>query len=407
MTNQICINCSTEYTISETVYSCRKCGHLIEIKLDIEKTKEKVRSKLWRETPLSVWRYKLFIPIAHKTPPISLEEGGTNLLRADNLERELKIRCLYVKVEGENPTGSFKDRGMTVGVTRAKELKARTVLCASTGNTSASLAAYAARAGLRCNVLVPSGKVASGKLTQTLIYGAKLTEVKGSFDDALRSVLQMAEKRRDIYLLNSVNPFRIEGQKTAAYEIVEQLRGEVPDSVVVPVGNAGNISAIWKGFKEFFEIGFTKRLPRMIGVQAEGAAPIADAVMRRKRRITPLRRPNTVASAIRIGFPASWKKALDAIYQSKGTAVKVSDEEILQAQAKLARTEGLFVEPASAASLAGLHKLLDLGSIENDEVIVIIATGHGLKDPEIVLKRAQPVKTIGPDADLSSILPRI
>lgn len=407
MTNQICINCSTEYTISETVYSCRKCGHLIEIKLDIEKTKEKVRSKLWRETPLSVWRYKLFIPIAHKTPPISLEEGGTNLLRADNLERELKIRRLYVKVEGENPTGSFKDRGMTVGVTRAKELKARTVLCASTGNTSASLAAYAARAGLRCNVLVPSGKVASGKLTQTLIYGAKLTEVKGSFDDALRSVLQMAEKRRDIYLLNSVNPFRIEGQKTAAYEIVEQLRGEVPDSVVVPVGNAGNISAIWKGFKEFFEIGFTKRLPRMIGVQAEGAAPIADAVMRRKRRITPLRRPNTVASAIRIGFPASWKKALDAIYQSKGTAVKVSDEEILQAQAKLARTEGLFVEPASAASLAGLHKLLDLGSIENDEVIVIIATGHGLKDPEIVLKRAQPVKTIGPDADLSSILPRI
>ena len=407
MSSQICINCSTEYAISETVYSCRKCGHLVEINLDVEKTKENIRSKLWKKTPLSVWRYKPFLPISHNTQLISLEEGGTNLLRADNLERELKIRRLYVKVEGENPTGSFKDRGMTIGVTRAKELKVRTVLCASTGNTSASLAAYAARAGLRCNVLVPSGKVASGKLTQTLIYGAKLTEVKGTFDDALRSVLQMAENHRETYLLNSVNPFRIEGQKTAAYEIVEQLGGEVPDSVVVPVGNAGNISAIWKGFKEFFEMGFTESLPRMIGVQAEGAAPIADAVMRRKRRITPLRKPNTVASAIRIGSPASWKKALDAIYQSKGTAIKVSDEEILQAQAKLARTEGLFVEPASAASLAGLHKLLGLGSIENDEVAVIIATGHGLKDPDTVLKRAQPVRTIGPDADLSSILPRV
>ncbi len=407
MISQICINCSTEYAISETVYSCRKCGHLIEIKLDVEKAKEKTKSRLWRKTPLSVWRYKAFIPIADNTDPISLEEGGTNLLRADNLERELKIHRLYVKVEGENPTGSFKDRGMTVGVTRAKELKVRTVLCASTGNTSASLAAYAARAGLRCKVFVPSGKVASGKLTQTLIYGAKLTEVKGSFDDALRSVLEIAEKRKDIYLLNSVNPFRIEGQKTVAYEIVEQLRVEVPDSVVVPVGNAGNISAIWKGFKEFFEMGLTKSLPRMIGVQAEGAAPIADAVKKRKRRITPLRKPNTVASAIRIGSPASWKKALDAIYQSKGTAVKVSDEEILQGQAKLARTEGLFVEPASAASLAGFRKLLDLGSIDNDEVTVIIATGHGLKDPDTVLKRAHPVKTIGPDADLSSILPSI
>jgi threonine synthase len=278
---------------------------------------------------------------------------------------------------------------MTVGVTKAVELGAKSVICASTGNTSASLAAYAARAGLQCSVLIPSGKIAYGKLAQAIIYGAKVIQVRGNFDQALEIVVKLSEKHRSIYLLNSINPFRIEGQKSLGYEISEQLRDKPPDRVVVPVGNAGNISAIWKGFTEFHKLGFIKSFPKMTGIQAVGSAPIAQAIKNGTRGITPVAKPETVATAIRIGAPVSWKKAMHAIRESHGTAETVTDEEILDAQKTLAQLEGLFVEPASASSIAGLKKLLETGEINRDERVVCVTTGHGLKDPDVAVRMSE------------------
>jgi threonine synthase len=278
---------------------------------------------------------------------------------------------------------------MTVGVTKAMELGLKAVICASTGNTSASLAAYAAKAGLECTVLIPSGKIAYGKLSQAIIYGAKVIQVRGNFDQALDAVLKLSEKHRSIYLLNSINPFRIEGQKSLGYEICDQLDHQAPDRIVVPVGNAGNISAIWKGFKEFYKLGIAESLPKMTGIQAARAAPIAQALKNGRDVIVPVDTPETVASAIRIGAPVSWKKAISAIQESHGTAEIVNDEEILDAQKKLAQMEGLFVEPASAASIAGLKKLVEKGEIDREELVVCVATGHGLKDPDIAIKMSE------------------
>jgi threonine synthase len=317
------------------------------------------------------------------------------------LGKHLGIKQLYVKNEGENPTGSFKDRGMTVGVTKAVELGVKSVICASTGNTSASLAAYAAKAGLQCSVLIPSGKIAYGKLAQAMIYGAKVVQVRGNFDQALDVVLKLSEKHRSIYLLNSINPFRIEGQKSLAYEICDQLNQESPDRVVVPVGNAGNISAIWKGFTEFHKLGVVKMLPRMTGIQAVGAAPIAQAIKNGSDEIVPVGKPETVATAIRIGAPVSWKKALNAIRDSHGTAETVTDAEILDAQKLLARVEGLFVEPASASSIAGLKKLAENGEIDSDERVVCVTTGHGLKDPDTAVQMSE--KPLEVDAEIEAI----
>jgi len=274
---------------------------------------------------------------------------------------------------------------MTIGVTKALEYGAKSVICASTGNTSASLAAYAAKANLNCFVLIPRGKVALGKLAQALIHGAKVIQIDGNFDDALKVAIEVCLKKR-IYLLNSVNPFRLEGQKTIAFEIWEQLGYVVPDNIVVPVGNAGNISAIWKGFKELYSLNWSNRLPRMIGVQAEKAAPIAEAILKGEDKVKFLKNPETIATAIRIGKPVNWKKALKAIRESNGLALKVSDTEIIKAQKKLASKEGLFVEPASATTIAALPKLLDLGLIDKGELTVCIATGHGLKDPNVIVK---------------------
>jgi len=306
-----------------------------------------------------------------------------------------------VKNEGENPTGSFKDRGMTVGVTKAMELDIKTVICASTGNTSASLAAYAAKAGLQCIVLVPSGKIAHGKLAQAMVFGAKVVQVRGDFDQALKMVLELSERHREVYLLNSINPFRLEGQKSLAYEICDQLNKNMPERVVLPVGNAGNISAIWKGFTEFHKLGLIDNLPKMTGIQAEGAAPIARAIKNGKEEIVPIDKPETIATAIRIGAPVSWKKAIKAIRESKGTAETVTDQEIIEAQKMLARSEGLFVEPASASSIAGLKKLLELGKIDKDEAVVCVATGHGLKDPDIAIKISE--KPLEIEAEIGSI----
>ncbi len=401
MAYQQCINCGSKYGINEIVYFCKKCGDLLEIKYDHGELAGALRESEWRNAPLSVWRYRDFMPINDFSKIVSLNEGGTGLHPCQRMAKNLGVRQLYVKNEGENPTGSFKDRGMTVGVTKAVELGVKSVICASTGNTSASLAAFAAKAGLQCAVLIPSGKIAYGKLSQAMIYGAKVIQVRGNFDQALDVVLKLSEKHRNIYLLNSINPFRIEGQKSLGYEICDQLNQEAPDRLVVPVGNAGNISAIWKGFTEFHELGIIKTLPKMTGIQAAGSAPIAQAIKNGSDTIVPVAKPETVATAIRIGAPVSWKKALNAIRESHGTAETLTDAEILDAQRMLAQIEGLFVEPASASSIAGLKKLVENGEVDKDERVVCVTTGHGLKDPDVAVKMSE--KPVEVDAEMEAI----
>ncbi len=400
-THQECINCGTKYNISDIVYFCRKCGDLLEVKYDFEELQEKLEKSNWRDVPLSVWRYKDFMPIEDFSKIVSLNEGGTGLHSCHKLGKQLGLLQLWVKNEGENPTGSFKDRGMTVGVSKAAELGAKNVICASTGNTSASLAAYAAKAGMRCTVLIPSGKIAYGKLAQAMIYGAKVLQIRGNFDQSLDMVLKISEKHRSIYLLNSINPFRVEGQKSLGFEVCDQLENKAPDRIVVPVGNAGNISAIWKGFTEFHRLGFISKLPKMTGIQAAGSAPIAQMIKTGAKEMVPVEVPETVATAIRIGAPVSWKKAVNAIRNSGGTAETVTDEEILAAQKLLARTEGIFVEPASASSIAGLIKLVNNGIIHKDERVVCVTTGHGLKDPDTAIKMSE--KPVEVDAEMSAI----
>jgi len=401
LVHQECINCKTTYSVDEIVYFCKKCRDILEIRFDGNELTEAAETSDWKTKQLSVWRYRPFMPIHETTKLVTLGEGGTGLHRSAHLGDELGIKNLYVKNEGENPTGSFKDRGMTVGVTKAVELGVRHVICASTGNTSAALAAYAARAGIKCTVLIPAGKIAYGKLSQAMIHGAKVLQVRGNFDEALEFVLKLAEKHKDIYLLNSINPFRIEGQKSLGYEICEQLNYEAPDRIIIPVGNAGNISAVWKGLTEFYQLGLIKRLPKMTGIQASGSAPIAQAIKANSDKIVPVEHPETIATAIRIGAPVSWKKAVNAIRESRGTAETVTDEEILDAQKTLARIEGIFVEPASASSIAGLKKLIKNGTIHKDEKVVCITTGHGLKDPDTAIKQCE--KPVEVDAEISAI----
>jgi len=390
-----CINCKSEYPMDETLYNCKKCGDLLEVKLDLEDLKRKLEKVDWKRRAISVWKYREFLPISDESKIITLQEGGTPLYKCERLAERLGIKNLYVKNEGANPTGSFKDRGMTVGVSKALEFNVKTVICASTGNTSASLAAYAARAGLNCVVLIPHGKIALGKLSQAMMYGAKVVAVKGNFDAALKIVVN-ASKTFGLYLLNSINPFRIEGQKSAAFEICEQLGWKAPDRIIIPVGNAGNITAYWKGFKELEAIEIIKKLPKMTGVQASGASPIVNAFVNGSERIEPVSDPETIATAIRIGNPVNWKRALKAIRESGGVAVTVTDDEIIYAQKLLARTEGIFVEPASAASIAGLKKLIESGEIGSEETVVCIATGHGLKDPEAAIKACEKIVEIEP-----------
>ena len=374
---------------------------MLEVRYDYDSLRDSVDTSLWRKRPLSIWRYEELLPLDRASVKVSLGEGGTSLHRSIRLAERLGLKKLHVKNEGENPTGSFKDRGMTVGVSKAVEIGAEKVVCASTGNTSASLAAYAAKAGLECIVVIPSEKVALGKLAQAIVHGARVVQLEGSFDDALRVVLELAQSKTGLYLLNSINPYRLEGQKTLAYEVWDQLGGRVPDAVIVPVGNAGNISAIWKGFQDLNQLGLISDLPRMIGIQAEGASPIAEAFRRGLSKIDPVPNPETVATAIRIGSPASWKKALRAVRGSKGLVETVTDTEILEAQRLLARLEGIFVEPASASSVAGLKKLVEVGAVSRKEEVACVTTGHGLKDPEIIGRICE--KPITVSADQSSI----
>jgi len=392
-----CITCGAEYGVNEIIYICHECGSVLEVLCSPEVSKDVFSCR-----KSTMWKYKEFMPV-DPSKIVSLGEGGTPFCKCDKLGDKLGID-LYVKVEGSNPTGSFKDRGMSVGITKALELGVDIVGCASTGNTSASLAAYAARAGLRCIVLLPSGKVAIGKLAQAMFHGAEVLSVRGNFDEALETITALALQGK-LYLLNSVNPFRLEGQKSIGFEIVDDLGWKSPDRIILPVGNAGNISAIWKGVKEFYNAGFIGDLPMMTGIQAEGAAPIVRAIRENKDDIVPFENPETVATAIRIGAPVSAKKALAAIYESDGFAETVTDEEILSAQKLLARTEGIGVEPASAASIAGLMKLVDNGEVDKKEQVVCIVTGHLLKDPDTAINACvEPVEVNADINELSRIL---
>jgi threonine synthase len=343
---------------------------------------------LWRGV---IEEYKSRLPINAKTPIVTLGEGGTPLVYACTLSEMLNNQ-VYLKVEGANPTGSFKDRGMTVAISKAAEVGAKAVICASTGNTSAAATAYAVKAGMKSAVLIPDGKIAMGKLAQAIVHGASVLQVNGNFDDCLVLAQDLANKY-PVALVNSVNPDRIEGQKTASFEIVDRL-GDAPDLHVLPVGNAGNITAYWKGYVEYKNDAVSTKLPQMWGYQAAGAAPIVDGA--------PVLKPETIATAIRIGNPASWKQAIAARDESKGRIGKVTDEQILQAYHLLAEKEGVFVEPSSAAGVAGLIQAKANNDLPSGKVIVITVTGNGLKDPQWALEGAKETVKISVNADAAA-----
>lgn len=349
-------------------------------------------------------RYRRYLPVEDDSKIVSLNEGSTPLVHAPRLSEAIHPKLsIYLKYEGLNPTGSFKDRGMTMAITKAVEEDIEGVMCASTGNTSASAAAYAARAGIKCIVLIPEGNIALGKLSQAMIHGAKVLQIDGNFDDALRFVRKITDEQPFV-LVNSVNPYRIEGQKTGAFEIVDEFNGVAPDFHALPVGNAGNITAYWKGYKEYQAVGQCPNVPKMIGFQAAGAAPIVLG--------HPVENPQTFATAIRIGNPASWESAVAARDESDGVIGMVTDHEIKEAYKMLAALEGVFCEPASAAGVAGLIKLANNGYFENQEPfqgdglrVTCVLTGHGLKDPDSAIKAAQ--KPISVPAEEDAILEAI
>ncbi len=342
-------------------------------------------------------RYRDFLPVDDKTPIVTLHEGNTPLILSEDLTQRLGLK-VYLKYEGLNPTGSFKDRGMTMAITKAKEKGCTAVMCASTGNTSASAAAYTARSGsMRCFVIIPEGNIALGKLAQAMIHNAKVIAIKGNFDEALNIVREVTDNY-PVELVNSINPFRIEGQKTGAFEVCDEL-GEAPEFHAIPVGNAGNITAYWKGYNEYKGAGKATQLPKMLGFQAAGAAPIVLG--------KPVENPETIATAIRIGNPASWKLAEAARDESGGLIHAVTDEQILEAYKLLAASTGVFVEPASAASVAGILKLKHEGYFDGhkDARIVCTVTGHGLKDPNIAIKNV--IEPVVMEADLKAIVQEI
>jgi threonine synthase len=334
--------------------------------------------------------YRDWLPLTERTPALTLHEGNTPLLRADKLAAWVGVSELHLKFDGLNPSGSFKDRGMVLAVAKAVEAGAQTIICASTGNTSASAAAYAARAGLSCVVLLPSGKVALGKVAQAVAYGARIVVVKTNFDGALDIARQLAD-RYSAALVNSVNPFRIEGQTTAAFEICDALQG-APAVLALPVGNGGNITAYWLGFRRYYERGRLGALPRMLGAQASGAAPFV--------RGHPVDEPETIATAIRIGKPATWEPAMAAVRESQGQFCAVTDEQILRAYSEISRTEGIFCEPASAASVAGLRAAVAAGVVDRAAQCVCVLTGNGLKDPDTALQQTGVVTELEGDVDV-------
>ena len=383
-----CIHCGRRYSSHKVIYRCLACGGLLEVRYNLSILDFKPRGQI------GVWRYADLLPVSGE--PVTLFEGGTPLYPC----RNLGLGNVHLKHEGLNPTGSFKDRGMTVGVTKAVELGASIVGCSSTGNTAASLSAYAAKAGLNALVLLPQGQVAQGKIAQTLFHGSEVACINGGFDEALNLITLLC-RRHNVFLLNSVNPFRLEGQKTLAFELYEQMGEKVPDWVILPVGNGGNISAIYKGFVEYRDLGISDTVPKMIGVQAEKAAPITTAFNAGAAAIRQVSDPQTHATAIQIGNPVNAPKVLRAVKASGGRMTSVPDEQIMAAQRELARKEGIGVEPASAAGIAGLKCLIDEGVVDRSDTVVCVATGSFLKDVEGVLSSIELPVVV--DVDLEKV----
>lgn len=402
---QRCItpDCRAEYKLDDRLYVCPQCGGLLEIDRVEDFTVDPASLReLWRTRRASadmrdrsgVWRFREFLPFENDEPFVSLGEGNTPLYDAPRSARYCRLPELKLKHQGSNPTGSFKDTGMTTAVTQARKLGARVVVCASTGNTAASLAAYAARADLLCAIIVPSGQVSHAKLAQALDYGAKVLEIDGNFDTCMNVIRELAEDD-SVYLVNSINPFRIEGQKTVAFELAEQLEWRVPDHLVMPGGNLGNSSAFGKGFRELFKSGLIDRQPKITVVQAVGAAPFARFYSRHESSFANEEDPKTLASAIKIGAPVSWQKALRAVRDTGGSVITVTEQEIADAKAIIGR-DGIGCEPASATTVAGIRKLVSDGAIKENETVVAILTGHLLKDTDYVIKY-HTQRLIGPD----------
>jgi threonine synthase len=395
---QRCIDpaCGVRFALNERLYVCPGCGGLLDVALEASRETDPKRLRdVWTTRLASfepndrsgVWRYRELLPFAADAPIVTLAEGNTPLYDAPVSAAYCGLDALALKHQGCNPTGSFKDTGMTTAVTQALILGARTVVCASTGNTAASLAAYAARANLQCAILVPRGQISHNKLAQSLDYGAAVLELDGNFDDAMRVIRELAEDE-SIYLVNSINPFRIEGQKTVAAELLHQRGWRVPDHVVVPGGNLGNSSAFGKGFKELKDLGLIDRLPQLSVVQAEGAAPFAGLFGSESDVLTPLEHPQTLATAIKIGAPVSWKKALRAVLESGGSVLSVSEQEIADAKAIIGR-DGVGCEPASATTVAGIKRLVADGFIGPHSDVVAVLTGHILKDTDYAINYHQ------------------
>ncbi|HEY2974319.1 MAG TPA: threonine synthase [Pyrinomonadaceae bacterium] len=395
---QRCIDpsCGARFELNERLYVCPRCGGLLDVALeaysdaDPEGLRAVWTSRLASFDPRDrsgVWRYRELLSFAADAPIVTLGEGNTPLYDAPVSAAYCGLTALALKHQGCNPTGSFKDTGMTTAVTQALILGARTVVCASTGNTAASLAAYAARARLQCAILVPRGQISNAKLAQSLDYGAAVMELDGNFDDAMRVIRELAEDE-SIYLVNSINPFRIEGQKTVAAELLHQRDWRVPDHIVVPGGNLGNSSALGKGFKELKNLGLIERLPRLSVVQAEGAAPFAGLFESESEVLKPIKHPQTLATAIKIGAPVSWKKALRAVLESAGCVLSVSEQEIADAKAIIGR-DGVGCEPASATTVAGIKQLVASGIIGSDADVVAVLTGNILKDTDYAINYHQ------------------
>ncbi|HMV86321.1 MAG TPA: threonine synthase [Blastocatellia bacterium] len=383
-----CLNCRADFPATSRIYTCRNCSGLLDVVYEINEFSGERLMSVWdwrRASPKAVdqsgvWRFRELLPDADESEIVTLTEGNTQIWDAPRSAGYAGMNRLAFKHLGMNPTGSFKDLGMTTGITQAKRLGATSVACASTGNTSASMAAYAARAGMKSFVFIPSGQIALGKLSQALDYGSQVLQLEGDFDDAMRLVREVANET-PIYLLNSVNPFRLEGQKTIAFELMQQRGWQAPDRIVVPGGNLGNSSAIGKGFHELLERGVIAKIPKITIIQAEGANPLYQMWQTQTETLTPVAGALTMATAIKIGNPVSWPKALRALRWSDGEVEQVSEQEIADAKAVIG-SDGIGCEPASAVTLAGIKKLTAAGRIDPDEDIVAILTGHVLKDPD-------------------------
>ena len=386
-----CIGCSADFdTDAMPELRCPSCGDLIDW---VAESRISAGSLLPPPQDFTMWRYAAMLPQIEDRDIVSLSEGGTQLHYADGMAEATGVEELFIKNEGKNPTGSFKDRGMSVALTAAKAHGVKVAICASTGNTASSMAAYCAKADIGSIVLVPRGKVAKAKLKQCAAYGATIAEINGNFDRALALVRQ-SSGIEGVAIMNSINPFRIEGQKTGAFEVCDQL-SSAPDWLVIPVGNGGNITSYWKGFNEFRRMGVISSLPRMIGVQAEGASPIVHAFAEQKETVEFVKEPETDATAIRIGRPANWKRALAAIRESGGAAVSVTDNEIRSARKLLSEQEGMLIELASASTIAAVRKVASKGLIRKGETVVCVATGNGLKDVDADTEfTTSPVSTI-------------